>query len=83
MKDKKESLHDLHQRGLRALARELGPVGLIRFLQYYHPGEGDYTRDRDQWLKGVTVEQIASEIRTHRPTRSRKTHLKVKTHELV
>lgn len=36
--------------GIEILARELGVVGMIRFLQQFDPGIGDYTRDRDQWL---------------------------------
>jgi hypothetical protein len=32
--------------GLEALARELGATGLIRFLQIYEQGSGDYTRER-------------------------------------
>ena len=31
---------------MEALARELGPVGTIRFLQLFENGVGDYTKER-------------------------------------
>jgi len=32
--------------GLDALAKELGPLGMVRFLQQFEGGIGDYTRER-------------------------------------
>lgn len=46
---------------LELLQKELGPYGLARFLRAYRSGSGDYTRDRQKWLKGITVEQILNE----------------------
>ena len=42
-------------RGLAALKKELGRAGLARFLRHYEPGAGDYTRERGQLLKGLTM----------------------------
>ena len=44
------------------LHRELGPGGFARFLRLYHSGTGDYTRDRHQWLDGITLEQLEQEL---------------------
>ena len=44
------SLEELRQRGIGALAKELGPVGMVRFLQQFEMGSGDYSTDREQWL---------------------------------
>ena len=44
------SLEELRQRGIGALAKELGPVGMARFLQQFEMGSGDYSIARDQWL---------------------------------
>lgn len=44
------SLEEIRQRGVDALARELGPVGMIRFLQQFETGKGDYSTERHQWL---------------------------------
>lgn len=52
--------------GLEALARELGATGLIRFLQIYEQGSGDYTRERANILPPQTAAQIAEKIRENR-----------------
>jgi hypothetical protein len=33
-------------------------VGLIRFLQQYDLGTGDYTEERQQWLDDLTVDEV-------------------------
>jgi len=45
------------------LAEALGPVGMVRFLQQFDTGSGDYTRDRGQWLRDFTVRKVVKEIR--------------------
>jgi hypothetical protein len=50
------------QHALTILHRELGVYGLARFLRVYRAGTGDYTRDRHQWLKGLTVQELAQEF---------------------
>ena len=57
------TLPELRKRGFEALVRELGAANALRFLHLYAPGKGDYTRDRDQWLSELTIEQIEDEIR--------------------
>jgi hypothetical protein len=52
---------------LELLQRELGPDGLGRFLCLNRSGTGDYTRDREQWQKDLTLDQIMESIRKHRP----------------
>jgi hypothetical protein len=47
---------EIQQVGLTVLMRELGPVGLIRFLQQYELGTGDYTSERHQWLDEISVD---------------------------
>ena len=47
---------------LLALLRELGPVNLVRFLQQFETGYGNYTQERHDWLDQYTVEEIAQEI---------------------
>jgi hypothetical protein len=54
-----------HALGL--LQRELGPDGLARFLRLNRSGTGDYTRDREQEQKDLTLDQILESIRQHRP----------------
>jgi hypothetical protein len=51
---------------LGVLQRELGPDGLARFLRLNRSGSGDYTRDREEWQKDLTLDQILESIRKHR-----------------
>jgi hypothetical protein len=44
--------------GLDALLRELGSVGLVRFLQQFELGSGDYTAERHQWLDGISIDEL-------------------------
>jgi len=46
MKPRSISSEEIRLTGLKALLRNLGPDGLIRFLQQFGAGSGDYTRDR-------------------------------------
>ena len=45
------------------IVREFGLGGLARFIRLRRSGPGDYTHDRDQWLAGLTVEQIAASLK--------------------
>ncbi|NEQ19922.1 MAG: hypothetical protein F6K28_11310 [Microcoleus sp. SIO2G3] len=56
----------LQQMGLEALAKSLGPVGMLRFIQQFEKGSGDYTRDRNQILGDITDEEIITSIEKRR-----------------
>ena len=58
------------QHALSVLHRELGVYGLARFLRVYRAGTGDYTRDRHQWLEGLTVQELAQEFEGRQGLRS-------------
>lgn len=49
---------------LSVLQRELGAEGFARFLRLYRSGRGDYTKERDQLLKGITIDDTVEQIRT-------------------
>ena len=38
----------IRHHGMEALRRELGVVGMIRFLQMFSNGKGDYTAERQE-----------------------------------
>jgi hypothetical protein len=65
------TLEQVRLAGLRALSRDLGPVGLVRFLQQFEMGYGDYTKERQGWLGDPTVRDIAQEIEQGRETATR------------
>ena len=54
--------------GLAALSRELGLVGMIRFMQQFEMGKGDYSKDRHEWLDQYSVDDIARMVRERKPT---------------
>ena len=53
-------------RGLEVLSRELGPAGLIRFLQQFEIGRGDYSTDRHALLADCTVDELLEELKQRR-----------------
>jgi len=62
------TLEQIRLTGLKALSRDLGPVGLARFLQQFETGHGDYTAERHLWLGEPTVQYLAQEIERQRET---------------
>ncbi|GMQ78791.1 MAG: hypothetical protein BMS9Abin02_1329 [Anaerolineae bacterium] len=63
---KSMTLNEIHQAGLAALSRELGPVGFVRFLQMFERGYGDYSQERSSWLEEQSVDDIAKRIQEKR-----------------
>ncbi len=43
--------------GMKALQDALGPVGLVRFIQQFDSGNGDYTKEK-QNAQDLTVDEI-------------------------
>jgi hypothetical protein len=56
----------IRKAGLEAVAKKLGPVGMVRFLQQFETGLGDYTKERGQWLKDMDIHEIVKEIKKKR-----------------
>ena len=52
--------------GLEALAKALGPIGMVRFLQQFETGVGNYTKERALWLKDIDIKTIVEEIKGRR-----------------
>jgi len=48
---------------LAILQRELGPLGMARYLRTHGSGNADYTRDRHQWLDHLTIDEILEEAK--------------------
>ena len=53
----------IREAGMKALSRELGVVGMIRFMQQFELGADDYSKDRHQWLDQYSVDDIAHMVR--------------------
>jgi len=66
MEHREASLAQIRNQGIEALVKALGPVGMVRFLQQFDSGSGDYTLDRGQWLQSLTVRDVVKEIKKQR-----------------
>ncbi len=53
---------ELRRKGYRVLVDNLGQINTIRFLQQMGWGHGDYTREREELLKGVTREEFLQDL---------------------
>lgn len=60
------SLEQIRIAGMEALKRELGLVGMIRFMQQFETGYGDYSRDRHQWLDDQDLDKVLLRLRARR-----------------
>ncbi len=60
------TMQDIRREGLQALLDRLGPSGTIRFLQQYELGRGDYTRERQQWLGDLSIDEAVKDIQQRR-----------------
>jgi hypothetical protein len=56
------SLEQIRRTGLDALAKALGPIDLVRFLQLYETGPGDYSNDRHQWLAEESLDDVVADV---------------------
>ena len=51
------NLTEVRRMGLQALKEALGTVGMVRFIQQYENGYGDYTEEKYQ-KPDFTIEEI-------------------------
>ncbi len=65
------TLERIRAKGLKALADELGPVGMVRFLQLFDNGRGDYSKARHKRLAKQSVAALVQEIQRRRKPASR------------
>ena len=56
----------LNEIGMEALSKALSPVDVARFLRLYDKGSGDYTKEREQELDGLTMSDIHASMKAMR-----------------
>ena len=52
------TLDEVRRDGFEALRQRLGKADMIRFLQQFETGHGDYSRERHQWVDETTIEDV-------------------------
>lgn len=53
-----QTLDEIRREGLDALRKRLGRVGMIRFLQQFELGKGDYAKDRHEWVDKTSLDDL-------------------------
>jgi len=61
------NLMEIRKMGLKALKEVLGPVGMVRFMQQYENGYGDYTKEKYQ-QPDLSVEEINNYLKKNETT---------------
>ena len=57
---------EIIRQGYQALVNSLGVVDAIRFIQHFTLGQGDYTKERHEWLDQTPLEDILTSMRQRR-----------------
>jgi hypothetical protein len=52
------TLEEIRQADLKALRERLGRAGMIRFLQQFDSGRGDYARGRHAWVDATSLADL-------------------------
>ena len=70
------TLEQIRQHGLEALRERLGRAGMVRFLQLFDSGSGNYAADRHEWVDSLSLDDLRSlatpKRRRGKPRRKRK-----------
>lgn len=56
------SLYQIRMEGWKALTERLGPAGAMRFMMQYDPGHGDYTTERQEIFRTLTLDDLLEAI---------------------
>ncbi|MBI5652013.1 MAG: hypothetical protein HZC40_16475 [Chloroflexi bacterium] len=56
------TLEQIRVTGLAALLEKLGPAGMIRFLQQFETGSGDYSIERHQWIDQLDIDTLIAKL---------------------
>jgi len=60
-------LAELTSQAIELLSRELGAADMLRFVNQFTIGYGDYTAERDSLFGSMTLEEITSQIKDSTP----------------
>ncbi len=53
-----QTLDQIRSAGLMALRSRLGRAGMIRFLQQFETGRGDYVLQRRAWVDAISLSEL-------------------------
>ncbi|MBW4538339.1 MAG: hypothetical protein KME43_04240 [Myxacorys chilensis ATA2-1-KO14] len=58
-----KSLNEITQEAIAILSREIGTANTLRFLNQFSSGYGNYTEERKELFKDLTLDQILQQIK--------------------
>ncbi|MCL1862285.1 MAG: hypothetical protein FWF78_01825 [Defluviitaleaceae bacterium] len=53
----------IREKGINALTKELGSSGMAVFMSQFENGSGNYTEEREELLKDLTIDDIVTSIK--------------------
>ena len=56
----------IRQEGFKALNKELGVMGTAIFIRQFESGYGNYTEEREELLKDLTIDDIVAIINSRK-----------------
>lgn len=59
-------ISEISRRATNILFKELGVVDTIRFLNQFSVGRGDYTKEREEWLGNLSIDDAISQIKNNK-----------------
>ena len=57
---------EISRRATHILFKEMGVVDTIRFFNQFSMGQGDYTKEREKWLGGISLDDAISQIKAQK-----------------
>ncbi len=63
MNTQTKPVSEINRQATHILFKEMGGVDTIRFLNQFSVGQGDYTKERDSWLNGISMNDAIAEIK--------------------
>ncbi len=57
---------EINRQAAHILFNEMGVVDTIRFLNQFSLGQGDYTKDRNSWLKDISMNDVITQIKAEK-----------------
>jgi hypothetical protein len=61
-----QSLNEISLEAIHVLCRQLGVVNTLRYLNQFTTGFGNYTEEREELFKELTLEEIVTDIKSAR-----------------
>ncbi|MDY0223178.1 MAG: hypothetical protein RBR67_18785 [Desulfobacterium sp.] len=66
MNTQTKPVFEISRRATQILFKEMGVVDTIRFMNQLSVGQGDYTKDRNNWLDKISMDDAIAQIKAER-----------------